>query len=341
MLCLLTVICLSSCKGFESVGPEEFAALIADGKAQLIDVRRSDEFAEEHIPGALNLNSESWTFMEEAEVTLDPALPVALYCRSGRRSAETAEKLAKKGYKIVDLKGGVLAWGAAGLPLVDSRGSEVDLFITPSGKPVVFHALVHASMLIQYDGLNIYVDPVTKMGGRVFNYIGMPRPQYVFVTHEHGDHFDREALSSMTAAEIVTNARCAEMLGRGTVMANGDTRDLGDIIKVEAVPAYNKTEGRTHLHPKGRDNGFILTIDGLRIYVAGDTEDVDEMADIHDIDVAFMPCNQPYTMTPEQLVNAVKIVKPKVVFPYHYGNTDLSGIPADIDGTEVRIRQYQ
>ena len=114
-------------------------------------------------------------------------------------------------------------------------------------------------------------------------------------------------------------------------------------IKVEAVPAYNTTEGRTKFHPKGRDNGYILTLDGLRIYIAGDTEDIPEMEGIKDIDIAFLPCNQPYTMTPEQLLRAAKVIKPKVLFPYHYGQTDVSIIPRKLEGEgiDVRIRHYE
>ena len=128
---------------------------------------------------------------------------------------------------------------------------------------------------------------------------------------------------------LITNRRCADMLGYGEVMANGD-KTVIDGITVEAVPAYNITEGRTQFHPKGRDNGFILTIDGLRVYIAGDTEDIPEMSAITDIDVAFLPCNQPYTMTTSQLVNAAKTIKPKVVFPYHYGQTDVTTLPAQL-----------
>jgi L-ascorbate metabolism protein UlaG (beta-lactamase superfamily) len=133
------------------------------------------------------------------------------------------------------------------------------------------------------------------------------------------------------------------MLGNGQVMNNGDKKQIAYDFTVEAVPAYNTTEGRTQFHPKGRDNGYILTIDGLRIYIAGDTEDIPEMQSIKDIDIAFMPCNQPYTMTTEQLVKAAKTVKPKVLFPYHYGQTDVSGVPSLLkdSGIEVRIRHYE
>ena len=133
------------------------------------------------------------------------------------------------------------------------------------------------------------------------------------------------------------------MLGYGTVMANGDKLDLNDGLSVEAVPAYNTTEGHLQFHPKGRDNGFILNIDGLRVYVAGDTEDIPEMAEIKDVDIAFLPCNQPYTMTVDQLLRAARTIKPKVLFPYHYGQTDVSGIPSLLrqDNVEVRIRHYE
>ena len=133
------------------------------------------------------------------------------------------------------------------------------------------------------------------------------------------------------------------MFGSGKVMSNGDVLQITKKMEVEAVPAYNTTEGRQQFHPKGRDNGYILTIDGLRIYFAGDTEDIPEMAEIKDIDIAFLPCNQPYTMTTEQLVKAAKTIKPKVLFPYHYGQTDVSMIQAQLinERIDVRIRHYE
>jgi L-ascorbate metabolism protein UlaG (beta-lactamase superfamily) len=221
---------------------------------------------------------------------------------------------------------------------------EVDEFTTASGKTVKFHALMHACIRIQYDGKEIQIDPVSKLGNRSINYAAMPKADYIFVTHEHADHYDAVALKTLSAdkTQLVMNKRCADMYGSGKMMANGDKLQLAD-VSVEAVPAYNSTAGREQFHPKGRDNGYILTIDGLRIYIAGDTEDIPEMAQIKDIDIAFLPCNQPYTMTPEQLVRAAKVIKPKVLFPYHYGQTDLSSIPAQLEGTgiDVRIRHYE
>ncbi|MBO4812435.1 MAG: MBL fold metallo-hydrolase [Prevotella sp.] len=244
----------------------------------------------------------------------------------------------------MNLAGGIVAWKEAG-KRVATDTYEVDIFKTKSGKTVKFHALVHASIRIEYDGKEIEVDPVTKLGNKVIDYAAMPKADYLFVTHEHGDHYNPEAIKLLTGEKtrFITNKRCADMFGAGEVMANGDKLQIADDISVEAVPAYNITEGRTQFHPKGRDNGYILTVDGLRIYIAGDTEDIPEMAAINDIDIAFLPCNQPYTMTTAQLVKAAKTVKPKVVFPYHYGQTDLSDVPAQLkdEGIDVRIRHYE
>ena len=232
---------------------------------------------------------------------------------------------------------------------------EVDEFTTASGKTVKFHALMHACIRIQYDGKEIQIDPVSRLRDRTVDYASMPKADYIFVTHEHADHYDAAALKTLTddKTQLVMNKRCADMYGSGWVMVrsalgtlrsakNGDKLQLG-AITVEAVAAYNSTPGREQFHPKGRDNGYILTIDGLRIYIAGDTEDIPEMSAIKDIDIAFLPCNQPYTMTPEQLIHAAKVIKPRVLFPYHYGQTDLSNIPVALKGTgiDVRIRHYE
>lgn len=246
--------------------------------------------------------------------------------------------------KIVALSIAMLTMSLSACSQVPQQ-AEVDIFKTDNGKEVKFHALVHSSIRIEYGDMELYIDPVRQLGNRTIDYTSIPQADLIFVTHEHGDHFDKEAIKQLTrtGTRFITNSRCAEMMGYGLVMKNGEKQDLDSGILVEAVPAYNTTEGRTQFHPKGRDNGYILTLDGLRIYIAGDTEDIPEMAGIKDIDVAFLPCNQPYTMTTEQLVKAARIIKPKVLFPYHYGQTDVSTLPSTLkaDGIDVRIRHYE
>lgn len=345
--CLLAMLGLTTAcgqQGYEDADVNGFAELKEDPNVVLLDVRTADEFIDGHLDGALNIDQAQSNFIEKAKELLPTEKTIAVYCRSGRRSANAAGKLAAEGYKAVNLKGGILAWKEAGMP-VTTDTYEVDVLKTRSGKTVKFHALVHASIRIEYDGCEIEVDPVTKLGNKTIDYATMPKADYLFVTHEHGDHFDKEAIKLLTGdkTQLITNKRCADMLGFGQVMNNGDKMQIAKDFTIEAVPAYNISEGRTQFHPKGRDNGFILVIDGLRIYIAGDTEDIPEMENIKDIDIAFLPCNQPYTMTTEQLVKAAKTVKPKVLFPYHYGQTDVSRIPSQLkdSGIDVRIRHYE
>ena len=344
--CLLASLGLNTAcaqASYENADVKGFAVLMNDPNVVVLDVRSAEEFKEGHIEGSLNIDQAPDNFIEKAKAALPIDKTIAVYCRSGRRSANAAGKLAAEGYKCVNLKGGILAWKEAKMP-VTTDTYEVDVFKTKSGKTVKFHALVHASIRIEYDGQEIEIDPVRKLGKKTIDYSSMPKADYIFVTHEHGDHFDKEAIKLLAGdkTQLVMNKRCADMYGPCAVLYNNQSATLG-AVEVEAVPAYNTTEGRTQFHPKGRDNGYILTLDGLRIYIAGDTEDIPEMQDIKDIDIAFLPCNQPYTMKPEQLVKAAKTVKPKVLFPYHYGQTDLSSIPEQLkgEGIDVRIRHYE
>lgn len=331
-------------KNFKDVGVEDFSKLTTISNVVLLDVRTAAEYAAGHIDGAVNIDQSQPDFMEKAKAMLPAGNPIAVYCRSGRRSASAAERLANAGWSCTNLNGGIIAWEAAGKN-VAANDYEVDVFATKSGKIMKFHALGHASIRMQYDGKEIMIDPVRQIGGRTIDYAAMPKADYIFLTHEHGDHFDQKALGTLSDArtQLITNKRCAEMLGYGQAMGNGEQKSVADFLSVEALPAYNTTPGREQYHPKGRDNGYVLVIDGLRIYVAGDTEDIAEMADVKDIDIAFMPCNQPYTMTTAQLVHAAKMVQPKVLFPYHYGQTKVSGVSTQLEGAgiEVRIRHYE
>jgi len=345
--CVLAMLGLTTACGhqnYDDADVQGLAELIASPDVILLDVRSAEEFAEGHIEGAAHIDQAQSDFIEQVKAKWATDKTIAVYCRSGRRSASAAGRLAAEGYKCVNLKGGIMAWKEANLP-VTTDTYEVDVFKTKGGNTVKFHALVHATIRIEYNSREIMIDPVTKLGDKMIDYASMPKAGYIFVTHEHFDHFDKEAIQQLTddKTQLITNKRCAEMLDYGQVMNNGDKITIAEDFTIEAVPAYNITEGHTQFHPKGRDNGFILTLDGLRIYIAGDTEDIPEMADIKDIDIAFMPCNQPYTMTPAQLIKAAKTVKPKVLFPYHYGQTDVSTIPSELQesGIDVRIRHYE
>lgn len=355
-LCISGTAC--SQKAYKDYNVEEFETFINENKdngLQLVDVRTAEEYAEGTIAGATLIDFKQSGFAERAEKALDKERPVAVFCRSGRRSANAAEILTEKGFKtVVNLKGGILAWNEKHQDkqftadqleeAKDEYGMEIDRFQAKGGG-LTLHCIKHASVFIEYGEKKIYIDPVTRLGEWSTDYSKLPKADYIFITHEHGDHYDAAAIAALSKEGTVTvlNPRCAEMLGKGTAMKNGDKKTLSDGIAVEAVPAYNNTAGREKFHPKGRDNGYILSLGDKRIYIAGDTEDIEEMAQVKDIDIAFLPCNQPYTMTPEQLVRAAKTVKPKILFPYHYGNTNVEPIIDMLkdSGVEVRIRSYQ
>lgn len=219
-----------------------------------------------------------------------------------------------------------------------------DMFKTPGGKSVEIQPLIHASIRIVYDGKEIEIDPVGKLGDRSTDYSKFPKADLILITHEHHDHLDPEAIKTLSKSDtiVIANPNSAEILGYGKVMKNGDSISLPDDITIQAVPAYNTSPDRLQFHPKGRDNGYVLDLDGLRIYIAGDTEVTPEMKDLKDIDIAFLPCNLPYTMTPEQLIEAAKIIHPKVLYPYHFGNTDLSDVTEALAplGIDVRLRPF-
>ena len=226
----------------------------------------------------------------------------------------------------------------AGSLSADPRAQFPSDTIETNDDPLTIYFIGHATVMMKYKNLVIHVDPTSEFA----DYKKMPKADLILVTHEHYDHMDAKAIASLTkkGTALVINNSGRNMLKQGQGLENGDSL-LIQGINIKAVPAYNTTAGRDKFHPRGRDNGYVLNIGGRNIYLAGDTENTPEMAQLRDIDIAFLPMNQPYTMTPEQLAKAVKDFKPKIVYPYHYGETDLSGLPEllkDQKQTELRIR---
>jgi L-ascorbate metabolism protein UlaG (beta-lactamase superfamily) len=215
-----------------------------------------------------------------------------------------------------------------------------DSYQTPSGKTVVIEPIKHGSLRISFDGKEIEIDPVTDAIKPVTDYSKKPKADFIFITHEHHDHLDKKAIEQLSkpGTEVIVNQRCHDLLGFGEVMRNGDSLDLGNGITVRAVPAYNTTPDHEKFHPKGRDNGYVISLDGFTVYIGADTEDIPEMKELNGIDVAFLPCNQPYTMTPNQLRSAVEMIHPKVVYPYHLGDTDRNQIEAALKDLDVEVK---
>lgn len=216
-----------------------------------------------------------------------------------------------------------------------------DTFKTRNNKEVVITFIRHGSLMLTFNNQSIQVDPVSQFA----DYATFSKADVILITHEHGDHLDSKAIERLTTQKtlLVTNEAVKKKLDKGVAMKNGDKMEISDELTIEAVPAYNTTSGREMYHPRTRDNGYVLTLDGLQIYIAGDTEDIPELKDLKQIDIAFIPVNQPYTMSVSQAVHAAKVIAPKVLYPYHFGKTDVQMLKEELkdSGIDVRIRNME
>ena len=187
----------------------------------------------------------------------------------------------------------------------------------------------------------LYVDPASG------SYEGLARADYILITDIHGDHMVPALVDKLRqpTTVILTPKAVAEKVRGCTAISNGETKTIGD-FRVEAIPMYNlkpAADGQIY-HDKGRGNGYILTYGGLRIYLSGDTEVTPEMKALQNIDIAFLPMNLPFTMTPAMVADAARAFKPKVLYPYHFGETDtstLTDLLKDTPEVEVRIRKMK
>jgi L-ascorbate metabolism protein UlaG (beta-lactamase superfamily) len=234
----------------------------------------------------------------------------------------------------------VIVLGLAGSAAAQ-RAFEKDVIPTAKGDLEITF-LGHGSLMMAFGGETIHIDPY----GDVADYGSLPKADIVLVTHDHFDHLDLNALKAILKPDtaIVASKSCAAKLPVAIIMANGEKRlVLG--LEVESVPAYNIAHKRPDgnpFHPKGEGNGYVLTFSDKRVYIAGDTENTSEMKALKAIDVAFLPMNLPYTMTPEQVADAAKAFQPKILYPYHFGDTDTSKLVKLLHGEkdiEVRVRK--
>lgn len=229
------------------------------------------------------------------------------------------------------------------LALLPARSATQDILNTQAGA-VSIHFVGHASLYFRFNNKIIHVDPWSRMA----NYDTLPKADLILLTHQHRDHLDTIALNAITTPHtyMIIAPVCLDYF-KPKVAYETITNDHStkwDEIGIEAVAAYNIVHKRPNgvpYHPKGEGNGYILSMGGKRIYVAGDTENIPEMEQLGTIDIAFLPVNLPFTMSPEMLADAVQKIRPAVVYPYHYGQTDLKEVHRQISAVseaEVRIR---
>ncbi len=220
---------------------------------------------------------------------------------------------------------------------------EEDIIQTSAGDLKITF-IGHGTLMFTFNEKTIHVDPVSQEA----DYTRMPQADLILVTHHHGDHLDREVIEILRQenTDVVYSGKCAEVVPDGIVMKNGDVKSIMGLA-IEAVAAYNLVHKRDNgqpYHPRGEGNGYVITFGDKRVYVAGDTENTPEMKALKGIDIAFLPMNLPYTMTPEMVADAAQAFKPRILYPYHTGNTDTARLVELMQaeaGLEVRIRDMK
>jgi len=205
----------------------------------------------------------------------------------------------------------------------------------------------HCTLMFKFNDLVIHIDPWMRDA----DYATMPDADLILVTHEHGDHLDMTAINHIMKEDtrVVMTETCMEQLEdfTATVMHNGDEETLFG-IRISAIPAYNIKHTRSNgnpYHPEGVGNGYILSFGDTNVLIGGDTENIPEYKQLKmDIDVAYLPMNLPFTMTPEMVADAALAFQPGILYPYHYGQTDpqeLVKLLKDEKGIEVRVRDLK
>jgi L-ascorbate metabolism protein UlaG (beta-lactamase superfamily) len=216
--------------------------------------------------------------------------------------------------------------------------------IKSSGEDLKITFLGHGTLMFTFGSIVIHVDPVSDMA----DYANLPKADIILVTHEHFDHFEPKTIEMLRkdGTAVIGNEPCAQQINDCITMKNGDVKTIQG-LKIEAVPAYNLVHMRSPgnpFHPQGVGNGYVITFNDKKVYIAGDTENISEMKQLKGIEVAFLPMNLPYTMTPEMVADAARACKPKILYPYHFGSTDTSkliDLLKDSKEIEVRIRDMQ
>ena len=232
---------------------------------------------------------------------------------------------------------------------VTTPRAAADQIATKKGLLTV-QPITHGSVVFTWGGKTIYVDPY----GGAAAYAGLAAPDVILITDIHGDHLDPKTLAGLSVGKalMVVPQAVADMLptqykAQVRILRNGQQLDtLG--LTVAAVPMYNLPEAADAMHPKGRGNGYVLTLGGKNVYLSGDTEDIAEMRALKGIDVAFVCMNLPYTMDVNQAAQGVLAFKPGIVYPYHYrgqnGLSDVATFKKTVNAAnkkiDVRLRNW-
>lgn len=228
-------------------------------------------------------------------------------------------------------------------PVISQKSFETDTVKTSNGDLLITF-IGHGTLMFEYNNIVVHVDPVEMSA----DYSEMEKADLILITHHHGDHFNMKTINELKKENtiVLLTKQCSTQYPGGIVLYNGDEKSYMG-IEIKAVPAYNiinKRDNGEVFHPEGTGNGYLLTVGDKEVYIAGDTENIHEMKELNGIDIAFIPMNLPYTMTPLMAADAVNMLNPKICYPYHFGKTDLNEfleLLKDKKDCEIRIRSMQ
>lgn len=230
-----------------------------------------------------------------------------------------------------------------------SQKTDVDIVKTMFSS-IKIKPILHSSFVLTHMDKTIYVDPY----GGADLYKGLDAPDIILITDIHGDHLNQKTLDSIDTSKatfIVPKAVALKLPNKYSsqivVLENGEAI-LKSSYYIKAIPMYNLPEESDSKHPKGRGNGYVINADDKVIYISGDTEDITEMRNLKNIDIAFICMNLPYTMDIKQAASAVLEFQPKIVFPFHYRGknvfSDVEEFKNIINATnkniDVRLRDW-
>lgn len=239
----------------------------------------------------------------------------------------------------------LLAVFILGISQVMAQKSPADQIKTSKGF-LKIDPVMHSSFVLTWDNKIIYVDPT----GNPEMYKSFGAPDIILITDIHGDHLDLKALDSLNTkkAIIVAPQAVAMQLPLSVrdklVIINNGMQTSQMAIMIKAIPMYNLPQDSESRHTKGRGNGYLLTIGGKSIYISGDTEDIQEMRALEDVDIAFVCMNLPYTMDINQAASAVLEFRPSIVYPYHHRGQDINAFKKLVNDKnrkiDVRVRNW-
>lgn len=215
---------------------------------------------------------------------------------------------------------GFLLFGASVSDAVaQSEGVGNDRFRSERGS-IVVSQVRQMSVVIETPGGVIYTDPT---GGKA-RYARHPLPDVILISHEHHEHFDKDTLEELVGpgTRLVVPPFVMDQLppglrGKAVSLGNGKLSELGSMT-IEAIPAYGLTGQSAQWHPKGRGNGYVVNVDGRRIYIAGSLDATSEMRRLKDIHIALLPLYPPYALGVDDVIDAVSSFKPEVTYIYQY-----------------------